>query len=324
MQVLEKTDRNVSLRVLKADDCSFYVDSSGGDIAYKCSVTKDIGTCTCKDFELKSRNISGYRCKHLMAVNEFISNNQEIRTPDRKRPKLDERFITTIDNKEFVLMAGLLDLSHQKGLISIEVDLLQVPLEENQFTAICKATSKTADGSSFSDIGDANPQNTNSKISKHICRLASSRAICRSLRSLTNVGMTALEELGDISEVIGTPSIPGNVIPRTDNVKTLPTGRKPRNIRADLKGVTAANPDIQGSSPTANNAATETKNSGGNTYRTPPMSLAQKNAIAYLSKKRNIPIDELDNMTMRAFSLPLESLSTKQASLIIQDLQKTA
>ncbi len=69
-----------------------------------------------------------------------------------------------IDDKDFVLYAGLLDVAHQKNLSSVDVELIQTPSEENKFTAICKATVKTVDGKTFTDIGDANPANCNYKI----------------------------------------------------------------------------------------------------------------------------------------------------------------
>ena len=45
---------------------------------------------------------------------------------DRKKPKLDERWIIKIENKDFVKYAGLLDLGHQKGISQIEVDPIQL------------------------------------------------------------------------------------------------------------------------------------------------------------------------------------------------------
>ena len=38
-----------------------------------------------------------------------------------KKPLLDERFITTIQGKEFAVYRGLLDLAHQKGIQMIQV-----------------------------------------------------------------------------------------------------------------------------------------------------------------------------------------------------------
>jgi hypothetical protein len=51
-----------------------------------------------------------------MAVQE--RKNQET---NMKKPLLDERFITTIQGKEFAVYRGLLDLAHQKGIQMIQV-----------------------------------------------------------------------------------------------------------------------------------------------------------------------------------------------------------
>lgn len=115
--------------------------------------------------------------------------------------KIDERFIVDLKGKQFVTYEGLLDLAHKEGLISIEVELLQVPSKENGMIAIARATAKTRD-KVFVDIGDAGPNSTNSMIEPHIIRMASTRAKARALRDLTNIGMTAIEELGDSSEIV--------------------------------------------------------------------------------------------------------------------------
>lgn len=108
--------------------------------------------------------------------------------------KIDEKFIVNLKGKDFVLYEGLLDLAHQKGLISIDVELLQIPNESNGNTAIVEAIAKT-EKATFSDIGDASPLSVNSMIKPHIIRMASTRAKARALRDLTNIGMTALEEI---------------------------------------------------------------------------------------------------------------------------------
>jgi len=107
---------------------------------------------------------------------------------------INEKFIINLQGKSYVTYEGLLDLAHQNNLKSIEVELIQIPTPENNMTAICKATAITENGR-FTDIGDASPQSVNSNIIPHIIRMASTRAKARVLRDLTNVGMTAIEEL---------------------------------------------------------------------------------------------------------------------------------
>jgi hypothetical protein len=113
--------------------------------------------------------------------------------------RIDEKFIVNLKGKDFILYEGLLDLAHQEGLISMDVELLQIPSEENGDIAIAKAIAKT-ETKTFIDIGDAGPDSVNGMIRPHIIRMASTRAKARALRDLTNVGMTAIEELGDDNE----------------------------------------------------------------------------------------------------------------------------
>lgn len=107
---------------------------------------------------------------------------------------INEKFLINLQGKSFVTYEGLLDLAHQMGLQSLEVDLIQFPNEENNMTAIARAVA-TTEKNRFSDIGDASPRSVNNMLAPHIIRMASTRAKARTLRDLTNVGMTAIEEL---------------------------------------------------------------------------------------------------------------------------------
>ncbi len=113
--------------------------------------------------------------------------------------KINEKFIVNLKGKDFVTYEGLLDLAHQEGLVSMDVELLQIPSKENGDTAIAKAIAKT-ETKTFIDIGDAGPNSVNGMIRPHIIRMASTRAKARALRDMTNVGMTIIEELGDEEE----------------------------------------------------------------------------------------------------------------------------
>jgi hypothetical protein len=179
------------------------VESEEGKICYKvCFVNADEVFCTCADFARGSKTDPAFKCKHLMAVMNCVPNG-EFETAEyleKRKPKLDERFITTIEGKDFVYYAGLLDLAHQKSLVKLEVETLQLPSKDNDNAAICRAIAQTG---VFSDVGDANPANCNFKVSKHLIRMGSTRSKARALRDLTNIGITCLEELGDLNEVIG-------------------------------------------------------------------------------------------------------------------------
>ncbi len=107
---------------------------------------------------------------------------------------VNEKFIINLQGKSFVTYEGLLDLAHQRDLKSLEVEIIQMPSSENNMTAICIATA-TTENSKFQDIGDASPSSVNRALVPHLIRMASTRAKARVLRDLTNVGMTAVEEL---------------------------------------------------------------------------------------------------------------------------------
>ena len=114
---------------------------------------------------------------------------------------VNEKFIINLQGKSFVTYEGLLDLAHQRNLLSLEVEIIQIPTNENNMTAICKAIA-TTDKERFQDIGDASPRSVNSALAPHLIRMASTRAKARVLRDLTNVGMTAVEELSMEDSVV--------------------------------------------------------------------------------------------------------------------------
>ncbi|MDD2573553.1 MAG: hypothetical protein WCS98_02535 [Bacillota bacterium] len=107
---------------------------------------------------------------------------------------INERFIIQLQGKNFVTYEGLLDEAHRQGLESIKVDVIQLPSDENRMTAVCKAIAKTGDRT-FSDFGDASPSSVGHNLVPHILRMASTRAKARALRDMTNIGITAVEEL---------------------------------------------------------------------------------------------------------------------------------
>ena len=204
-EAIKRNEKAQALKVWQVDETWFYVESEDGKIAYKCCITDQGDYCNCGDFGTRAKNDPAFKCKHILAVMNSIPKNEvmEAQILEKRKPKLDERFIKQVEGKDFVLYSGLLDLAHQKNLVSIDVELIQYPSKENDHTAVCKAIAKTVTGGPFIDVGDANPVNCNSKVAKHIIRMASTRAKARCLRDLTNIGMTALEELGDFNEVIG-------------------------------------------------------------------------------------------------------------------------
>ena len=81
------------------------------------------------------------------------------------------------------------------------MEIIQNPTAENGNMAIVKAQAESKLGELFTDMGDATPTNCNTKVAKHLLRMASTRAKARALRDFTNIGMTCLEELGDLNDI---------------------------------------------------------------------------------------------------------------------------
>ena len=136
----------------------------------------------------------------------------------KTKPRLDERFIMSVQGKDFVLYSGLLDLAHQQGLTRLEVELIQYPTEANGREAICRAVATSKSGETFTDLGDANPNNCSRNIVPHLIRMASTRAKARALRDLSNIGMTALEELAGSDDLTTKPEPKGLGIPELDTL----------------------------------------------------------------------------------------------------------
>jgi len=255
-----------------------------------------------------------------MAVQE--RKNQET----NQRPKLEERFIMTLKGKDFVVYAGLLDLSHQKGLQNMMVEAIQYPTKENGFEAICKATVESKTGEVFVELGDANPKNTNQMVVNHILRMAATRAKARALRDFTNIGMTCLEELGDLDEVIGDEK-PGNgKLKRTEPAKPESTNGKQTAAPASGNGKQNATPSSSGNGASKKTAQTASKEETNGSKRDsgPKPSTAQIRAIENLARRRNITAEELENMVQQQFGTTLPNINSSEASNFIRLLQQSA
>ncbi|MDP9379790.1 MAG: hypothetical protein M3Q29_06495 [Chloroflexota bacterium] len=112
-----------------------------------------------------------------------------------------KEFMVERSGRPFVLYAGLLDEAHAQGLKQIVTKLLQIPSAENGFVAVVQAAVETEKGH-FVGIGDASPENVPPLIRQHTIRMAETRAKARALRDAVNVGVMALEELGEDDETV--------------------------------------------------------------------------------------------------------------------------
>lgn len=134
---------------------------------------------------------------------------------------IDPKYIVTLQGKEHVLYAGLLNEAHERGLGSIETELIQAPSAQNEYVAIAKARVKMYQGIGaeersdkppeyrlFEEYGDASPRNVNSKIASALIRMALTRAKGRALRDAVNIGETMAEELPPEGEESAPPPRP--------------------------------------------------------------------------------------------------------------------
>jgi len=228
-----------------------------------------------------------------------------------KEPHLDERFIKNLKGKDFVLYAGLLDLGHQIGLKSIQVEAVQFPNKDNGNEGICKATVFANDGRQFTEIGDASPKNVNAQISVHVLRMAATRAKGRALRDFTNIGMTCLEELGNTDDAIP-----------NDNSNVLPMQKQRQRRSANEAAKPETPPKDQNSDPPktpVEKAKDKDKSPSGATIST-----AQRNAIMSLCTRKSISEQELEKQIEEAYKSTLDNLTTSEASSLIRSLQQAA
>lgn len=239
---------------------------------------------------------------------------------DHKKHYLDERFITNIKGKDFALYAGLLDLAHQMGLKKLQVQPIQYPTKDNGYEAICLAVAETQDGKVTEDIGDCNPTNCHTMVSKHLLRMASTRAKARALRDLTNIGITCFEEIGDPNEVIGNEEYPSDTKPRTRRRSTKASKESQKETKSDNLPASGSNGEKSEETPKGNNGTEFRQNNNGG----PKMSQAQKKAVENLSRRRRISMEDIDRMTREMFNISFEHLSNSDASALIHQLQEPA
>ena len=65
-------------------------------------------SCTCSDFAKNAKKDSEFQCKHILAVLNCVSSGDIVngRFLENSKPKLDERFIITIEGQDFVNFWG--------------------------------------------------------------------------------------------------------------------------------------------------------------------------------------------------------------------------
>jgi len=72
-EIQKRNERSQKLRVIQVDDKSYYVESSEGKICYKVAIEDDEVSCTCGDFARNVRLDPNFRCKHIVSVQNCVS-----------------------------------------------------------------------------------------------------------------------------------------------------------------------------------------------------------------------------------------------------------
>lgn len=324
-----RNEKAAELRVFQVEDGVFYVESSRKDKCYRVLMNGKL-SCSCTDFSRHIKNDQEYKCKHILAaLNAEASSIHHAEVSGNNKPKLEKRYITNLHGKDFVLYAGILDLAHQRGLQKLEVELIQYPTKENGFEAVCKAVAESKSGEVYTDIGDANPKNTNKSIALHLIRMASTRAKARVLRDLNNIGMTALEELSSLDEVVDNGFNGKSRTRKTTSRKAPAASNEEKPVATSAKS--QASPATQTApatdeKPAARSQTSNEKPSGNSTQEAarPKMSEAQRRAVFNLAKRRGISEEDLEAMAVENYGTEIENLSSTDAASFIRSLQTAA
>lgn len=138
--------------------------------------------------------------------------------------KVPDEFIKNLQGKDFILYGGLVHLATEyNGLISISTQIIQLGDDTNGNVTVVKAIAVAmVDGvrREFHGYGDAGPLSVSKMILPHAIRMAETRAKARALRDLTNVGMTAFEEMYEAEEVDRTVDKPKKMASVDENIAT--------------------------------------------------------------------------------------------------------
>jgi hypothetical protein len=171
--------------------------------------------CSCEDAFYRAPQ---HRCKHVLAVllarktlklmqeppPQVVSETDTVNsvyTPAPVEPEppaepvhgIDPRFVVVIQGKPFVRFAGLLQLAHERGLVSLTSDWTFNDAD----LSLAHAVAIFSDGRRFEESGDATPANTNKKVAPHFRRCALTRASARALRLALGIEAVAVEELAE-------------------------------------------------------------------------------------------------------------------------------
>ena len=193
-------------RVFQHTDGSWQVDSTSREgLTYTVN-----GVCPCDDLHynkppqgLCKHRIAVYlarRAMQLMATpgepvvpTAAVESAIPIPPPQEPPAGIAPQHIVLIQGKPFVKFAGLLQMAHERGLVSLTADWSYNDAE----LSLAHAVATFQDGRRFEESGDASPANVTKKVAPHFRRVSLTRAKARVLRDALGIDLVAVEELAE-------------------------------------------------------------------------------------------------------------------------------
>ncbi len=104
-EIAKRNKKAGQLKVLQTDDGQFFVESGEGKILYNVIIGDEGNKCNCGDFAKNIKKDSNFNCKHILSVMNALPKKdvENAKFLEKLIPKLDERFLTNIKGKDFVL-----------------------------------------------------------------------------------------------------------------------------------------------------------------------------------------------------------------------------
>jgi len=155
------------------------------------------GHCDCKDYTNAPQGWCQHRLAHALHRRAYshakVQWDASTTAPAAVPPPVPPQHVVMIQGRPFVKFAGLLQMAHERGLVSLTAEWTYNDGE----LSLAQAIAVFQDGRRFEEAGDATPANTNRKVAVHFRRVALTRAKARALRDALGVELVAVDELAD-------------------------------------------------------------------------------------------------------------------------------
>jgi hypothetical protein len=163
------------------------------------------GHCDYRDFAQAFEGWCKHRLAHAIAKRAYSKAKTTLdagasgqapapaAAPATAPAQVPPQHVVVIQGKPFVKFAGLLQMAHERGLVSLSAAWTS----NSDELSLAQAVATFQDGRRFTEAGDATPANTNRKVALHFRRVALTRAKARVLRDALGVDLVAVEELAE-------------------------------------------------------------------------------------------------------------------------------